>query len=139
MKVGSEHKIATQTMTTTPTTEVEATVEQVKKCADAGCDIVVRSPALSRLPCACGRLSSPPPNTSPCCCCCCSSPQRITVQGKKEAEVSDGGVGSAGRFFGSWHGGVMFTVFMGMLAPVEGIKIRLKKGGGCPTIKFKPF
>eukprot|EP00439_Symbiodinium_sp_Y106_P012981 s3795_g1.t3 len=38
--VGSEHPIATQTMTTTLTTDVEATVSQVKKCADMGIDIV---------------------------------------------------------------------------------------------------
>ncbi|KAL6776847.1 HDS1 [Auxenochlorella protothecoides x Auxenochlorella symbiontica] len=38
--VGSEHPLARQTMTTTDTRDVEATVEQVKKCADAGADIV---------------------------------------------------------------------------------------------------
>lgn len=38
--VGSEHPIATQTMTTTLTSDVEATVAQVKKCADMGIDIV---------------------------------------------------------------------------------------------------
>jgi len=38
--VGSEHPVATQTMTTTLTHEVEATVAQVKKCADMGIDIV---------------------------------------------------------------------------------------------------
>eukprot|EP00441_Pelagodinium_beii_P019752 CAMPEP_0197654360 /NCGR_PEP_ID=MMETSP1338-20131121/38807_1 /TAXON_ID=43686 ORGANISM="Pelagodinium beii, Strain RCC1491" /NCGR_SAMPLE_ID=MMETSP1338 /ASSEMBLY_ACC=CAM_ASM_000754 /LENGTH=792 /DNA_ID=CAMNT_0043229801 /DNA_START=75 /DNA_END=2454 /DNA_ORIENTATION=- len=38
--VGSEHAIATQTMTTTLTHDVEATVAQVKKCADMGIDIV---------------------------------------------------------------------------------------------------
>lgn len=38
--VGSEHPIATQTMTTTLTTDVEGTVAQVKKCADMGIDIV---------------------------------------------------------------------------------------------------
>jgi len=38
--VGSEHPIATQTMTTTVTHDVEATVAQVKKCADSGVDIV---------------------------------------------------------------------------------------------------
>ncbi|CAE7469373.1 ISPG [Symbiodinium natans] len=38
--VGSEHPIATQTMTTTLTHDVEATVAQVKKCADMGIDIV---------------------------------------------------------------------------------------------------
>lgn len=40
VKVGSEHRIALQTMTTTDTNDVEATVAQVKKCADAGADIV---------------------------------------------------------------------------------------------------
>uniref|UniRef100_A0A7R9ZZ80 4-hydroxy-3-methylbut-2-en-1-yl diphosphate synthase (ferredoxin), chloroplastic n=1 Tax=Pyrodinium bahamense TaxID=73915 RepID=A0A7R9ZZ80_9DINO len=40
VKVGSEHPIATQTMTTTLTHDVEATVAQIKKCADAGVDIV---------------------------------------------------------------------------------------------------
>jgi len=40
VKVGSEHPIATQTMTTTLTSDVEATVAQVKKCADMGIDIV---------------------------------------------------------------------------------------------------
>jgi hypothetical protein len=38
--VGSEHPIALQTMTTTDTRDVEATVEQVKRCADAGASIV---------------------------------------------------------------------------------------------------
>lgn len=38
--VGSEHPIALQTMTTTDTRDINATVEQVKKCADAGSDIV---------------------------------------------------------------------------------------------------
>ena len=40
VKVGSEHPIALQTMTTTDTRDVEATVEQVKRCADAGASIV---------------------------------------------------------------------------------------------------
>ncbi|GIL68785.1 hypothetical protein Vafri_22024 [Volvox africanus] len=38
--VGSEHRIALQTMTTTDTRNIQATVDQVKKCADAGADIV---------------------------------------------------------------------------------------------------
>ncbi|GFR52316.1 hypothetical protein Agub_g14853, partial [Astrephomene gubernaculifera] len=38
--VGSSHRIALQTMTTTDTRNVQATVDQVKKCADAGADIV---------------------------------------------------------------------------------------------------
>ncbi|EFJ45455.1 hypothetical protein VOLCADRAFT_63610 [Volvox carteri f. nagariensis] len=38
--VGSEHRIALQTMTTTDTRNVQLTVDQVKKCADAGADIV---------------------------------------------------------------------------------------------------
>ena len=40
VKVGSEHPIALQTMTTTDTRDIAATVEQVKRCADAGADIV---------------------------------------------------------------------------------------------------
>jgi len=40
VKVGSEHPVALQTMTTTDTRDVEGTVAQVKKCADAGADIV---------------------------------------------------------------------------------------------------
>lgn len=40
VKVGSDHPIATQTMTTTLTHDVEATVAQIKKCADMGVDIV---------------------------------------------------------------------------------------------------
>lgn len=40
VKVGSDHPIATQTMTTTLTSDVEATVEQIKKCANSGVDIV---------------------------------------------------------------------------------------------------
>lgn len=40
VKVGSEHPVATQTMATTLTGSVEDTVEQVKKCADMGIDIV---------------------------------------------------------------------------------------------------
>ncbi|CAM9820931.1 unnamed protein product, partial [Discosporangium mesarthrocarpum] len=38
--IGSEHRIARQTMTTTDTKDVEATVEQVIRCADAGADLV---------------------------------------------------------------------------------------------------
>jgi len=38
--IGSEHPIATQTMATTLTHDVEATVAQIKKCADLGIDIV---------------------------------------------------------------------------------------------------
>lgn len=38
--IGSEHPVATQTMTTTTTDDVEGTVAQIKKCADAGIDIV---------------------------------------------------------------------------------------------------
>lgn len=40
VKVGSQHRVALQTMTTTDTRNVQATVDQVKKCADAGADIV---------------------------------------------------------------------------------------------------
>jgi (E)-4-hydroxy-3-methylbut-2-enyl-diphosphate synthase len=40
VKVGSAHPIALQTMTTTDTRNIEATVDQVKRCADAGADIV---------------------------------------------------------------------------------------------------
>eukprot|EP00746_Dinoflagellata_sp_MGD_P165761 gnl/MRDRNA2_/MRDRNA2_95222_c0_seq1.p1 gnl/MRDRNA2_/MRDRNA2_95222_c0~~gnl/MRDRNA2_/MRDRNA2_95222_c0_seq1.p1 ORF type:complete len:806 (-),score=170.01 gnl/MRDRNA2_/MRDRNA2_95222_c0_seq1:228-2645(-) len=40
VKIGSEHPIAIQTMTTTKTDDVNATVEQVKKCAAMGIDIV---------------------------------------------------------------------------------------------------
>ena len=38
--IGSEHPIAKQTMTTTDTKDVEASVAQIKKCADAGADLV---------------------------------------------------------------------------------------------------
>jgi (E)-4-hydroxy-3-methylbut-2-enyl-diphosphate synthase len=38
--VGSEHPIALQTMTTTDTRDVEASVNQIIACADAGADIV---------------------------------------------------------------------------------------------------
>ncbi|CAK8989444.1 unnamed protein product [Durusdinium trenchii] len=38
--VGSEHPIATQTMTTTLTSDVDGTVEQIMKCAEMGIDIV---------------------------------------------------------------------------------------------------
>lgn len=38
--VGSEHPIVKQTMTTTNTRDVDATVAQVMKCADAGADVV---------------------------------------------------------------------------------------------------
>eukprot|EP00884_Botryococcus_braunii_P018770 jgi/Botrbrau1/5577/Bobra.97_2s0008.1 len=38
--VGSEHPIRLQTMTTTDTRNVEATVDQVKKCVDVGADFV---------------------------------------------------------------------------------------------------
>ncbi|CAM9351514.1 unnamed protein product [Chrysoparadoxa australica] len=38
--IGSEHRIARQTMTTTDTRDVKGTVEQVIKCADAGADLV---------------------------------------------------------------------------------------------------
>eukprot|EP00752_Nemacystus_decipiens_P003746 g3451.t1 len=38
--IGSEHRIARQTMTTTNTNDVDATVAQVIKCAEAGADLV---------------------------------------------------------------------------------------------------
>ncbi|KAF4663459.1 hypothetical protein FOL47_005726 [Perkinsus chesapeaki] len=38
--VGSEHRLALQTMTNSSTDDVDATVEQIEKCADAGIDIV---------------------------------------------------------------------------------------------------
>ncbi len=38
--IGSEHRIARQTMTTTDTNDVEATVQQTIRCADAGADLV---------------------------------------------------------------------------------------------------
>ena len=38
--VGSDHPIALQTMTTTDTMDVAATVDQVMRCADAGSDMV---------------------------------------------------------------------------------------------------
>jgi len=38
--IGSEHPIALQTMTTTDTRDVAASVEQIIKCADAGADLV---------------------------------------------------------------------------------------------------
>jgi len=40
VKIGSEHRIAVQTMATTLTHDVEATVAQIKRCADLGIDIV---------------------------------------------------------------------------------------------------
>jgi len=40
VKIGSEHPIALQTMTTTDTRDVAKTVEQVMRCADAGADLV---------------------------------------------------------------------------------------------------
>lgn len=40
VKVGSQHKIALQTMTTTDTRDVNATVDQVMACADVGADMV---------------------------------------------------------------------------------------------------
>merc|ERR1719217_319915 len=40
VKVGSEHRICTQTMANTLTHDVEATVAQIKKCSDAGIDVV---------------------------------------------------------------------------------------------------
>mmetsp|Transcript_745 Transcript_745/g.2261 ORF Transcript_745/g.2261 Transcript_745/m.2261 type:complete len:737 (+) Transcript_745:186-2396(+) len=40
VRIGSEHKIALQTMTTTDTRDVDATVDQVMRCADAGADMV---------------------------------------------------------------------------------------------------
>mmetsp|Transcript_31981 Transcript_31981/g.38681 ORF Transcript_31981/g.38681 Transcript_31981/m.38681 type:complete len:799 (+) Transcript_31981:196-2592(+) len=38
--IGSEHPIVRQTMTTTDTSDVEATVQQTIRCADAGADLV---------------------------------------------------------------------------------------------------
>jgi hypothetical protein len=40
VSVGSKHKIALQTMTTSDTRDVEGTVAEVKRCADAGADLV---------------------------------------------------------------------------------------------------
>ncbi|WIA43938.1 hypothetical protein OEZ86_010335 [Tetradesmus obliquus] len=63
VKVGSQHRVALQTMTTTDTRDVAATVAQVKKCADAGADIVKK------------------------CADAGADIVRITVQGRKEAEA----------------------------------------------------
>ncbi|KAL6759003.1 GcpE protein-domain-containing protein [Haematococcus lacustris] len=38
--IGGSHRVALQTMTTTDTRDVQGTVDQVKKCADAGADLV---------------------------------------------------------------------------------------------------
>ncbi|KAF4661865.1 hypothetical protein FOL46_005543, partial [Perkinsus olseni] len=38
--VGSDHRLALQTMTNSSTDDVDATVEQIERCADAGIDIV---------------------------------------------------------------------------------------------------
>lgn len=40
VNIGSDHKIALQTMTTCDTRDVEGTVAEVKRCADAGADLV---------------------------------------------------------------------------------------------------
>ena len=40
VKIGSEHPIRLQTMTTTDTRDIEGTVAQVKRCADMGADLV---------------------------------------------------------------------------------------------------
>ncbi|KAK9843665.1 hypothetical protein WJX81_001770 [Elliptochloris bilobata] len=40
VQVGSEHPVRVQTMTTTDTRDVAGTVEQVKRCVDAGAEIV---------------------------------------------------------------------------------------------------
>ena len=40
LKVGSNHPITVQSMTNTLTTNVEATVEQIKRLEDAGADLV---------------------------------------------------------------------------------------------------
>jgi 4-hydroxy-3-methylbut-2-en-1-yl diphosphate synthase IspG/GcpE len=40
VKIGSEHPIALQTMTTSDTRDVKKTVEEVMRCADAGADMV---------------------------------------------------------------------------------------------------
>jgi len=40
VKMGSDHPIVRQTMTTSDTRDVEATVAEVKKCADAGAEMV---------------------------------------------------------------------------------------------------
>jgi GcpE protein len=40
VSIGSEHRVALQTMTTSDTRDVEASVAEVKRCADAGADLV---------------------------------------------------------------------------------------------------
>ena len=40
VKIGSGHKISIQSMTNTVTSDVEATVAQIKRLEDAGCEIV---------------------------------------------------------------------------------------------------
>jgi len=40
VKIGSDHPIALQTMTTAMTTEVQESIDQVMRCADAGADLV---------------------------------------------------------------------------------------------------
>lgn len=56
VKIGSEHPIAIQTMTTTKTDDIEATVEQVKKCAAMGIDIVRVTVQGMREAKACGEI-----------------------------------------------------------------------------------
>jgi len=40
LKIGSDHPITLQTMTTAMTTDVEGSIDQVMRCADAGADLV---------------------------------------------------------------------------------------------------
>eukprot|EP00562_Extubocellulus_spinifer_P015297 CAMPEP_0178578260 /NCGR_PEP_ID=MMETSP0697-20121206/21447_1 /TAXON_ID=265572 /ORGANISM="Extubocellulus spinifer, Strain CCMP396" /LENGTH=761 /DNA_ID=CAMNT_0020213615 /DNA_START=13 /DNA_END=2298 /DNA_ORIENTATION=+ len=40
VKFGSDHPIVRQTMSTTPTADVDATIEQIMRCADKGFDLV---------------------------------------------------------------------------------------------------
>ena len=47
VKIGGNHAIAVQSMTTTPTEDVSATVAQARELAEAGCDIVrITAPSL---------------------------------------------------------------------------------------------
>ncbi len=40
VEVGGNSPVSVQTMTNTPTTDIDATLAQITKCADAGCDII---------------------------------------------------------------------------------------------------
>lgn len=77
VNVGSEHPIALQTMTTTDTRDVDGTVEQVKRCADAGANLVRLTVQGKKEAEACFKIRERLFKVKDCILCACSSFQGL--------------------------------------------------------------